>query len=69
MSELDLTVTRWLVQVGKGDSRYRTKYSLPTFSRAVPAYNGVSVHSGGKKRLVQVHNDGSRTVVSRELTH
>lgn len=42
------------VQLGKGKSSYKTKYSFAAsdFGRAVMHYNMLNTHSGYKKRLV-----------------
>lgn len=45
--------TIFLVQIGKGKNKYRTKYELKgNFGQAFLMYQGLNVHSGYKKRLV-----------------
>lgn len=42
----------WRVQVGKGRSHYRTRYTLNSQGQAERYYDGLNTHSGHKKRLV-----------------
>ena len=56
----------WRVQVGKGKSAYKDKYTFDENerNRAVKWFNSINTHSGYKKRLVRP--DG--TVEARVLT-
>lgn len=42
---------RWLVQIGKHSSRYKTKYSFTTPHQAMFYYNSINIGRGYKKRL------------------
>lgn len=58
---------KWLVQVGNNaKGKYRTKYAFKSTEkhRSILWYDGIVVHSGGKKRLV----DPNGNVHLRELT-
>jgi hypothetical protein len=52
------------VQVGKGKGAYTDKYSFASARQAVLWYNGINVHSGHKKRLI----DPFGKTIARELT-
>lgn len=56
----------WRVQVGKGKSAYKDRYTFTTGERlrAIMHFNSLNTHSGHKKRLVRP--DG--TIEARVLT-
>lgn len=55
---------KWLVQIGKDKSSYKTKYDVSSMSQALLYYYSLNTHNGHKKRLVKP--DGS--VMTREIT-
>lgn len=57
---------KWRVQVGKDKGSYKDRYTFPLnrSEQAVFWYNGINVHSGYKKRLVNPEG----VVIRKELT-
>lgn len=43
---------QYAVQVGKGKSAYRTRWTFEDLNQAMMWYNGINSWGGGKKRLV-----------------
>jgi hypothetical protein len=52
------------VQVGKDESKYKTKLTTNNEAQAYHVYSGYNVHSGWKKRLLE---DGK--VIERMVTY
>lgn len=62
---------QYLVEVGKDKGAYKTRYKfdgLQSAGRAIMHFNCLNTHSGHKKRLVAVHEDGRREIMARVLT-
>lgn len=53
---------RYEIQVGKGKGSYKTKYTTNKQFQARLLYDGLNIHSGYKKRWVEVYSDCRNTV-------
>lgn len=59
--------TIFLVQIGKGRNKYRTKWEIKgNFGQAFLLYQGLNVHSGYKKRLLMPSSKSP--TLARQLT-
>ena len=59
--------TEFLVQIGRGKSKYTTRYSFKgELGRAVMYYNAINIGRGYKKRLIMPA--AIRPVLARELS-
>ena len=59
--------TEFLVQVGKGRSKYETRYSfMGKLHLAVTYYNAINIGRGYKKRLIMPN--AMRPVLAREFS-
>ena len=59
--------TEFLVQVGRGKSKYTTRYAFQgEIGRAVFYYNGINIGRGYKKRLIMPA--ANRPVLAREFS-
>lgn len=54
----------WRVEIGKGKSSYRIKYSLRKATQAWRYYDSIVVFGGAKNRLVDPHGE----IRAREIT-
>lgn len=60
--------TEFLVQLGRGKSKYRTKYRIVgNLAQAVNYYNGLNVGYGYKKRLL-MPSCSKRPVLARQFS-
>lgn len=55
----------YLVQVGRGTSKYKTKYSFDSPAIAYLWYRGINIDNGYKKRLI---NGETGEVIERSIS-
>jgi hypothetical protein len=60
-------VTVYEVQTGKGKGKYATRYTFDTLPGAQIHYGALNIHSGYKKRLVQI-TDGKAKTLERYIS-
>lgn len=60
--------TRFHVQVGKGKSAYRTRWTLGRCGQAFQYYNSTLTWGGHKKRFLAEYPDGSIVLIDRYIS-